>query len=82
MELHAGLVGVVWVHVDVVDALRVEVGGATDQTVYLVPLVQKEFRQVRTVLAGYTGYQCHLTRRGNVAVRRSRFAGVRHSTEY
>jgi len=39
VELHAGLVGVVGIHIDVVDALRVEVRGATDQTVHLVTLV-------------------------------------------
>lgn len=79
VELHAGLVGVVGIHVYVVDALRVEVRRAADQAVHLVPLVQEEFRQVRTVLSGNSGYQCHLARRSQHPVRRrSGSLGVLH----
>lgn len=60
MELHSGLVGVVRVDVDVVDPLRVEVGGPPDQSVDLVTLVQQELRQVRPVLTGYAGDESNL----------------------
>ena len=36
MELHSSLVGIVGVNVDLVDSLSVEVGGPSDQAVYLV----------------------------------------------
>ena len=40
VELHSSLVGVVGVDVDVVDSLSVEVGGPSDQAVYLVAFVE------------------------------------------
>nr|POE97364.1 hypothetical protein CFP56_31056 [Quercus suber] len=40
VELHSSLVGVVGVNVDVVDLLSVEVGGPSDQVVYLVAFVK------------------------------------------
>lgn len=57
VELHSGLVSVVGVDVDVVDPLRIEVGGPPDQPVDLVALVEQELRQVRPVLTGYAGDQ-------------------------
>ncbi|KAL4388217.1 hypothetical protein GQ457_09G009760 [Hibiscus cannabinus] len=60
MELHPGLVGVVGVDVDVVDALRIEVRGAADQAVDLVPFVEEELGQVRSVLTSDTGDQRNL----------------------
>jgi len=79
VELHARLVGVVGIDVYVVDALRVEVGGATDQAVHLVPLVEQEFREVGTVLSRDSGNQCHLPRRSHLPIAgRSRSHGVLH----
>ena len=43
VDLHACFVGVVWVDVDVVDSLGVEVGGSPDQAVDFVGFVQEEF---------------------------------------
>lgn len=43
VEFHAGFVGVVWVDVDMVDALGIEVGGSPDEAVNLVSLVEEEF---------------------------------------
>jgi len=79
VELHARLVGVVGIDVYVVDALRVEVGGATDQAVHLVSLVEQEFREVGTVLSRDSGYQCNLPRRSHLPVGgRSGSHGVLH----
>lgn len=36
--------GVVWVDVDVIDTLRIEVGGPSDQAVDFVAFVKEEFR--------------------------------------
>lgn len=52
VELHASLVSVVRVDVDVVDSLCVEVGGTADQAVNLVALIEEEFSEIRAVLAG------------------------------
>jgi len=68
VELHARLVGVVGIYVYVIDSLRVEVGGATDQTVHLVALVEKEFCEVGAVLSRDSGDQCHLPRRRHLPV--------------
>lgn len=57
VELHAGLVQVVGVHVQVVQAGRVEVGRPPDQPVDLVPLGQQELGQVGPVLARDAGDQ-------------------------
>ena len=40
VELYSSLVGIVGVDVDVVDSLSVEVGGPSDQAVYLVAFVE------------------------------------------
>lgn len=55
VELHAGLVGVVGVDVDVVDPLGVEIGGPSDQAVDVVAFVEEEFGEVGAVLAGDAG---------------------------
>ncbi|KAF5735965.1 phytase family [Tripterygium wilfordii] len=60
MKLHASFVRIVRVDVDVIDSLSIEIGGATDQSVHLVALVEEEFSQVRTILASYAGDQSHL----------------------
>ena len=43
-----------WVLVEVVDPVGVEVRGAALDPVDLVALLEQELREVRTVLAGYT----------------------------
>jgi hypothetical protein len=53
-------VGVV---VDVVQPLRVEVGGAADEAVHLVPLAEEQLRQVAPVLPRDARDQRHLPRR-------------------
>ncbi|KAI6671538.1 hypothetical protein NL676_006423 [Syzygium grande] len=58
VKLHRpGLVGV---DVDGVDSSGIEVGGAMDQAVDLVPSVEQELGEVRPVLAGNAGDQGHL----------------------
>lgn len=49
--------------VDVVQPLRVEVGGAADEAVHLVPLGEKQLRQVAPVLPRDARDQRHLPRR-------------------
>jgi hypothetical protein len=49
---HKVAIHLVWVLVQVIDTVGVEQGGATLDAVYLVPLLQQEFRQVRTILTG------------------------------
>ena len=50
-------IALVRIHVQVVDPLRVELAGATDQPVDLVALLQEELGEVRAVLAGDAGDQ-------------------------
>lgn len=66
VELHPRLVRVVRIDVDVVDSLRVEVGGATDQAVNLVSFAEKEFGEVRPVLAGDAGDECDFAGRRRI----------------
>lgn len=76
MKLHSSLVGVVWIDVDVIDSLGVEVRGAANKAMDFVAFVKEEFSEVGTILAGDAGNQCHRARRRNVAIsgcgRRSR----------
>ena len=73
--------------VDVVQPLRVEVGGAADEAVHLVPLGEEQLRQVAPVLPRDARDQRHLPRRregarhrgGGLAVAAGGVAvGVRH----
>lgn len=57
VEFHEGLVGIVGVDVDVVDALGVEVGRSADKAVDFVAFVEQEFSEIRAVLAGDAGDQ-------------------------
>jgi hypothetical protein len=53
----------VWVVVDVVQPLRVEVGGAAHEAVHLVPLRQEQLREVAPVLPRDARDQRHFPRR-------------------
>lgn len=44
MELHSSFMGVVRIDVDVIEALGIEIGRSSDQTVDFVPLVQEKLR--------------------------------------
>lgn len=44
VKLHTCFVSVVWVHIDVINSLSVEIGRTTDQTVNFIAFVEKEFR--------------------------------------
>jgi len=50
--------GLVRVDVEVIDPVRVEGAGATDDAVDLVALLEQELREVRAVLASDAGDQC------------------------
>ena len=47
---------------DVLDTPRVGAGGTAGNPVHLIPLLQKELRQIGTVLSGDSRYQCHFLR--------------------
>lgn len=51
---------VVWVDVDVVDPLRIEVGGSSDQAMNLIAFLEEEFSQVRAVLPSDSGHKSNL----------------------
>ncbi|KAL4360953.1 hypothetical protein GQ457_04G020990 [Hibiscus cannabinus] len=72
MDLHASLVGVVAPKIFepplVVDTLCIEVGGAADQPLDLIPFVQQEFRQVRIVLSDDAREQGDLALRSGASV--------------
>jgi hypothetical protein len=54
VKVEAGLIGV-GVHIEMIDPLGVEGGGAALDAVDLIALLQQEFSQVGTVLAGDAG---------------------------
>src|SRR5688572_20784224 len=54
MQEQAG-VGLVGIHIQVIDPLRIELARATDEAVHFVALVQRQLGQVRAVLAGDAG---------------------------
>ena len=45
------------IDIEMVDSLRVKGTGTPDDAVHFVPLAEKEFGEVRAVLAGDTGYE-------------------------
>jgi len=47
--------GIMEVLVKMIDAVRIEGAGPTDQPVDLITLGEEEFGQIRSVLAGYAG---------------------------
>ena len=57
VELHSGFMGIVWVYINVVNPLSIEIGGPTNQPMYFIAFVEEEFSKIRTVLASYTGDQ-------------------------
>jgi len=50
--------GIVEVLVQMIDAVRIEGAGPTDQPVDLITLAEEKFGQIRSVLAGYAGDEC------------------------
>lgn len=46
---------------EMIDPRRVGNGGAAGDAVDLIAFLQKEFRQIRTILTGDAGDQCHFT---------------------
>lgn len=79
VEFHAGLVDVVRIDVDVINALGVEIGGSTNQSMNFIVLVQQEFSQIRPVLAGYASDQSHFPAIAIGIRRRFRSAGCHFS---
>lgn len=62
MELHAGLVGVVGVDVDVVNPLGVEVRRTAYEAVDIIAFCEEEFRKVGSVLASNSSDEGDLAR--------------------
>jgi hypothetical protein len=46
MELHSGFMDIVWIYINMVNPLRVEIGGPTNQPMNFIAFVEEEFSEI------------------------------------